>query len=293
MRQWSLAASQPPTYHDTIAVQSSSFINALAFIPPAGAYPDGLVVSAGKDTIIDVRAPGRSTTDNAERLLLGHANNICALDVGFNGDTVVSGGWDAQARVWNLENGNTAAELKGHTAAVWAVLVYDENTILTGCADKTIRAYSPSGKLLQTIPGLPDVVRALCKVPPNHPSGAAFASAGNDQVIRLWSQDGVEVAQLHGHEAFIYALAALPSGELVSSSEDRTVRIWRGSECIQTITHPAISVWSVAVCKDTGDIVTGASDKIVRLFTRDPERSADSEVRSFSFFSFPPSYIAC
>lgn len=268
---------------------------------PTGAYTDGLIVSAGKDTIIDVRPPGRAPSDNAERLLLGHANNICALDVGTNG-TIVSGGWDTQARVWHLESGECTAELKGHTAAVWSVLAFDDETIITACADKAIRIFSYSGKLLQTISGLPDVVRALCKLPPGHPSGAVFASAGNDQIIRFWTRDGVETLQLHGHEAFIYSLAVLPNGDLVSSSEDRTVRIWQGSECIQTITHPAISVWSVAVCQGTGDIVTGASDKLVRIFTRDPERFASPDVcssatspadQSFLFplfisFSYPP-----
>lgn len=80
--------------------------------------------------------------------------------------------------------------------------------------------------------------------------------------------------ELHGHEAFIYSLAALLDGQLASSGEDRTVRIWNGSECIQTITHPAISVWSVAACAETGDIVSGASDNIVRVFTRQPKRFA-------------------
>ncbi len=55
------------------------------------------------------------------------------------------------------------------------------------------------------------------------------------------------------------------------------MRIWRGNECAQTITHPAISVWTVAVCAENGDIVTGASDNIVRIFTRNPERNADAE----------------
>lgn len=116
-------------------------------------------------------------------------------------------------------------------------------------------------------------------MPRDHASGAAFASAGNDQIIRLWTIDGVEIGQLFGHEAFIYAISVLPNGDLVSSSEDRTVRIWRNNECIQTITHPAISVWSVAVCSENGDIVTGASDKMVRIFSRDTERQANEEAR--------------
>ena len=86
------------------------------------------------------------------------------------------------------------------------------------------------------------------------------------------------MGELHGHESFIYSLTTLPSGELVSSGEDRTVRIWNGNACIQTITHPAISVWSVAACQKTGDIVTGASDRIARVFSRAGERQAAPEL---------------
>lgn len=145
----------------------------------------------------------------------------------------------------------------------------------TGCADKAIRIFTPTGKLVRSIQ-TSDVVRALCRLPANHPSGAQFASAGNDAVLRLWTLAGRQVSELHGHENFIYAIAALPDGRLVSSSEDRTARIWEGQECIQTITHPAISVWAIAVCSESGDIVTGSSDKLARVFTRDPERYADA-----------------
>ena len=97
-------------------------------------------------------------------------------------------------------------------------------------------------------------------------------------MIRLWKLDGRQVGELIGHENFIYSLVSLPTGELVSSGEDRTVRIWRGDQCIQTITHPAISVWGVAVCSGNGDIVSGASDRKVRVFSRDSGRQAEPEV---------------
>ena len=141
-----------------------------------------------------------------------------------------------------------------------------------------IRLYDRSGKLLHNIKGSTDVVRALCRVPSSHPSKANFASASNDGVIRLWRFDGQQVGELHGHESFIYSLTSLPSGELISSGEDRTVRIWRDNDCIQTITHPAISVWGVAACAENGDIVSGASDRKVRIFSREKERQADQEV---------------
>ena len=70
-------------------------------MPPSNEYPQGLIASAGKDTIIDVRPPGVSADQNAERLLLGHAHNVCALDATSDGKRIISGGWDKQARVWD------------------------------------------------------------------------------------------------------------------------------------------------------------------------------------------------
>ena len=131
--------------------------------------------------------------------------------------------------------------------------------------------------MLNTLTGSSDVVRALCRLPANHASGAHFASAGNDAVIRLWTIEGRQVTQLHGHDNFIYSLDTLPSGELISSGEDRTVRIWRDNQNIQTITHPAISVWTVAANAENGDIVSGASDRIVRIFSRSPKRQGDEQ----------------
>lgn len=147
---------------------------------------------------------------------------------------------------------------------------------MIGCADKGIRVFDLRGKLISLFDGK-DVVRALCKLPENHPSGAQIASATNDGVIRFWTLDGKLVSELHGHESYIYSLAVLPSGEIVSSGEDRTLRIWRGNECVQVVTHPAISVWSVAVCAQNGDLITGASDKMARVFSRDSERQATPE----------------
>lgn len=252
-------------------------MNAVAYLPPSSPFPEGLIISGGQDTIVEVRQPSKAPEDNAEALLLGHHKNVCALDVEPTGKFIVSGSWDGEARVWPVGKWECEAVLKGHEGSVWAVLAFDSETIVTGCADKAIRVFNTNGKLLRTIGGSQDVVRALCRIPKGHSSGADFASASNDGIIRLWTISGRQVAQLLGHESFIYSLASSPSGELFSSGEDRTVRVWKGTECIQTITHPAISVWGVAVCGENGDIVTGASDRIVRVFTRDTARFADTE----------------
>ncbi|KAH3919798.1 hypothetical protein HBI56_031200 [Parastagonospora nodorum] len=282
VRVWSQQTAKPPTWDSTIKTHGKEFVNSLAIVPPTTAYPEGLIVSGGKDQIIDVRQPSKNLDDDAEALLIGHGNNVCALDASQDGKYIVSGGWDTEARLWEVGKWGDSKLLPGHEASVWAVLAYDSNTIITGCADKKIRIFQTSGKQVQSIQA-PEVVRALCRLPANHASGAHFASAGNDAIIRLWTLNGRQIAELHGHENFIYSLAVLPNGGLVSAGEDRTVRVWEKNQCIQTITHPAISVWTVAVCPDNGDIVTGASDKLVRIFTREPERLAsEAEIQQLN-----------
>ncbi|KAH0531398.1 hypothetical protein TsFJ059_000235 [Trichoderma semiorbis] len=281
VRVWRRTQTTPPAFEGSLVSRGSEYVNTVAFFPPNQEHQNGLVVSGGKDTIIEVKSPSLSAADNAERLLIGHAHNVCTLDVSPKGTYLVSGGWDGQARVWNLSKWETEHMLSGHEGmAVWSVVAFDETTVVTGCADKSIRVFdlkqSRGGDVMPAATiYTPDVVRALCKVPKGHPSGADIASASNDGTLRLWKLNGQQVGELHGHESFVYSLASLPSGELVSSGEDRTVRVWKGTECIQTITHPAISVWTVAVNPETGDIISGASDGVARIFTRRSEAVAD------------------
>ncbi|KAF2203661.1 PFU-domain-containing protein [Delitschia confertaspora ATCC 74209] len=277
VRLWKLRSENPPTFDYEITTHGTAFVNSLAYVPPSSEYPEGLIVSGGHDSIIDVRQPSKKPDDNADALLLGHGHNVCALDVSEDGKYIFSGSWDQDARIWQVGKWESSTVLPGHTGSVWAVLSFDNKTIITGCADKAIRVFQINGKLVRTIQ-TDAVVRALCRLGPNHASGAHFASAGNDAVITLWTIDGHRVSQLHGHESFIYSLASLPDGRLFSAGEDRTARIWSHQQCLQTITHPAISVWSVAVCPQNGDIITGASDRIVRIFSSAPGRQADPAV---------------
>lgn len=60
------------------------------------------------------------------------------------------------------------------------------------------------------------------------PDGKTIASAGDDQVIRLWNPtNGVEQAQLHGHTDSVSQVAFSPDGTMLGSvSADRTFRLW-------------------------------------------------------------------
>lgn len=134
---WKLLSRKPPKYDCSISMHGSAFINAITYLPPTSDYPDGLVISGGKDTIIEVRQLGKPPEDNAEALLLGHSHNVCALDVCADGGFVVSGSWDGSARLWRVGKWECDALLEGHRGSVWCVLAYNSETIITG-GSKTI-----------------------------------------------------------------------------------------------------------------------------------------------------------
>jgi phospholipase A-2-activating protein len=256
------------------------FKTCLAYNPPTKEFPDGLIISSGQDSLIEARQPDKTAESNADGFMVGHSNQVCSLDVNPEAGWIVSGSWDKSARIWQIGRWETEVELHGHTATVWAVVAYNRDTVVTGCADRAIRVFDIRGKLHISFDGK-DIVRALAKLPEGHQSTGQIASATNDGVIRFWNLKGALIAELYGHESFIYSLAVLPSGELVSSGEDRTVRIWQGTNCVQVITLPAISVWAVSAGSN-GDIIAGSSDKVARIFTRDPKRMANaSELAEF------------
>ncbi|KAH9276966.1 hypothetical protein BASA83_000481 [Batrachochytrium salamandrivorans] len=244
----------------------SHFVNSVVCVPSSEKCPTGLVYSGGSDKIIYAFDPNHA--DEPLLTLIGHTENVCALSLAENGD-LLSGSWDKTAKVWR--DGVELHTLSGHTQAVWSVLAVDSDTYLTASADKTIKFWV-GAKNTKTFTKHKDVVRSLTLVP-----GVGFASCSNDGAVFIWNFDGVVLSELYGHTSFVYSLDCLPSGELITGGEDRSVRVWKDNGLLQTMTQPCTSVWCVAAIPN-GDIMAGGSDGVVRVFTRSSTRRAETEI---------------
>ncbi|XP_023012840.1 phospholipase A2 activator protein [Leptinotarsa decemlineata] len=261
-------------YHEVMTYRNhENFVGSVLFLEPTKEYPDGLVITGGYDKAIFVYKPGEPFPSF---MFKGdHTNTVCALSKGLEENTFFSASWDNTARYWSIANGQSKAlvTFTGHEAAVWHVKQLSDGRVVTASADKTIGMWSSSGQRLNTLAGHKDAVRCL----EDFPELKYFVSVGNDASVKVWSYSGENMNTFYGHTNFIYSIARCrPHGldSFVTSDEDRTVRFWQGGENKQTIHLPAQSVWAVA-CLPNGDIVTGSSDGIIRVFTQEEGRVTD------------------
>ncbi|XP_026569208.1 phospholipase A-2-activating protein isoform X1 [Pseudonaja textilis] len=244
----------------------SNFVSCVCVIPPSDLYPRGLIATGGNDNNICIFTLDKPTP---LYVLKGHKNTVCSLSSGKFG-TLLSGSWDTTAKIWL--NDKCMMTLQGHTAAVWAVKILPEQGLmLTGSADKTIKLWK-AGRCERTFTGHEDCVRGLAIL-----SETEFLSCANDASIRRWHTSGECLQIYYGHTNYIYCISVFPqSKDFVTTGEDRSLRIWRKGDCVQTIRLPAQSVWCCCIL-DNGDLVVGASDGIIRVFTESLERTASQE----------------
>ncbi|CAG8491482.1 5716_t:CDS:10, partial [Ambispora leptoticha] len=250
VRLWSRLATTNVFTEDKVFLGHTHFVTGVAVFPATQKHPKGLIASGSSDKTINIWDPEHP--QDPIYSLIGHTDNICALDVSPSG-YLVSGSWDKTVKLW--VNWQVSYTLQGHTAAVWAVLAIEDD-----------------GKRTHIFKGHTDCVRGLCVLP-----DLGFVSCSNDSTVRIWTLTGDCIQELNGHISYVYSIFVLSTGEIVSSGEDRSVKVWKDGTCIQTILHPATSVWCVAGLPN-GDIISGASDYQIRIFTRAEERTAELSV---------------
>ncbi|WRT68926.1 uncharacterized protein IL334_005908 [Kwoniella shivajii] len=198
-----------------------AYVNSLAFIPSDDNDCDA---SGGNSSLILLHSL-KTLASETQDCLTGHILNVCTLSYSVKRKKLISGSWDQTARVWSRSQSQWGTDftLEGHDAAVWGVAVVEEGQHC-GCyltADRTINLWDDKGQLLSRFKGSPEPVRSIVILP----GMQQFASACNDNLVRIWDFDGAVVERLIGHTDYVYQVTLGENGvQLVSCGEDHTAR---------------------------------------------------------------------
>ena len=193
----------------------------------------------------------------------GHTGWVMSLAFSFSGTLLVSGGYDATAKLWDVQTGGVIKTFYSHTGPVSCVsLSLDCTTLAFGCMDSTIHLCSVStGECFHVIDWHKDRVNSVdfspmdsqclisaskdctiqkwdisgCQIGPTYEGdGVAFSSDGTHFVS--WkgqtaavqdSRSGVVVTklQISNDETFLQCCFS-PGGEFLAGSADNTIYIW-------------------------------------------------------------------
>jgi hypothetical protein len=199
---------------------------------------------------------------------LEHPRGVTALAFSPQGQQLATAGGDRTVRVWDLATGKEQYRFKVDQGAFCVAFSSDGAMLAAGRT--TIDLWDlATGKPLRELRGHAEPIFGLVF----SPDSKMLASAGADQMIRLWNPATGAAGRYWEQTNTATALAYAPDSKtLAAGSGDGTVRLWdaaTGKEGKKFSGQRGQPVWSLAFSADgtTLAVGTGGNDPAIRRWS--------------------------
>lgn len=249
----------------------------------------GVTGLRGQATLWDV------ATNKLVRQFDGHRDILFAATLSPDGKVLATGSYDRQIILWNALTGEQLRTLKGHNDAIYDLAFNPAGTVVASASgDQTVKLWQVStGVRLDTLSQ--PLKEQFCVS--FSPDGQAVVAGGVDNRLRVWKFMSADVPQIHpllvarfAHEGPLVQLAFSKDGkQLVSVSEDRTVKLWDATTYTQTYVfekQPDITAalaWSPA----GNQFVLGRMDGSLQFYAVKPGTGTAGETKAVSVAATP------
>ena len=193
----------------------------------------------------NISRQGSANQDDIEspyflRALTGHVHSVRAIAA--HGDTLVSGSYDSNVRVWKISTGETIHRLAGHAQKVYSVVLdHERNRCISGSMDNMVKIWSlDTGTVLFTLEGHTSLVGLLDL------QRDRLVSAAADSTLRIWDPNtGQCKSTLRAHTGAITCFQH--DGRKVISGSDRNLKMWdvKTGKFVRDLLTDLSGVWQV------------------------------------------------
>lgn len=230
--------------------------------------PDGeTLVSCSDDAAINLwKRKGKNYKYAYARTFLTDFNNVLALAITPDSDTLISGGLDG-IKVWNLRTERPIYTLVRFENQTYALAASPNGSVFaSGGKDTAVKLWNlKSGTFIDRFLGHRGPVSTLAFTP----DGQLLVSGSYDRTIKVWnSLTGKLLYTFSGHTGQIRSVAVHPSGEVLASASRDGVRLWNlnTGELIALLSGHNDWVESVAFSPDGRTLATGGYDTTVKVW---------------------------
>jgi WD40 repeat protein len=196
----------------------------------------------------------------------GHTGWVKCIGQIENFSKIITGSGDKTIKIWSTESGECLKTLTGHTDFVKCLIISnDKKYLISGSTDKTIKVWDIENdfECVHTFQQESFVLN-LCLLPNN-----ILACGLWNGKINKWNLNSfIKIDSFKAHQSYIWDLKHVSSSQIVSCSEDQTIKLWNleTNERLRTFSGHKERVVCLEISFDKSKLYSGSVDDTLRVW---------------------------